>query len=107
MHLPVRAVGGRLMKDLYLDEMAKLPGGYYVRREEGGYRLRRFEPSASAIVDLKLYGGPGEAFEGYVEAFAQELVLQAGGVTGDNIEDALSVMKGLVRDLANHQGGEG
>lgn len=91
------------MKQLQMDEMAKLPGGYYVRKEPGGYRLRRFEPSVNVIADLKLYGSPGEAFEGYVDAFSQELVLQTPGVTPDNIEDALGQMKELVRDLANHQ----
>jgi len=97
------------MRELYMDEMAKLPGGYYIRKEPKGYRLRRYEASASRIIDCKLYDSAGEAFEGYVDAFAQELVLETPGVTPDNIEEALEKMKGLVRDRANHpaEGGGG
>ena len=98
---------GRTGVDLSMDVMEKLPGGFYIKKDEEDYILRRLESDKGLLIDCARYGSYGEAYDGYVEAFALEVVLHAEGVNGDNVEEALEVTKKLIQEFADGYFAEG
>ena len=90
-----------------LEGASRLPGGYYVKDGAEGCELLRYDAATSSVVRCMSCRSPGEAFEGYVKAFAQELVLGMPELEGSRAEEALGIMEMLVRDAANHRKGGG
>lgn len=93
--------------DGILEGASGLPGGYFVKKLAEGYRLMRLDPASSSVIGCAMYPSPGEAYEGYVKAFALELALDAPFVDKGNAEAALREAERLVRDMADHwKGGD-
>ena len=93
--------------DLSMDVMEKLPGGFYIKKDADGYVLRRLEKDRALLIDCGRFDSYGEAYDGYVDAFALEVVLQSEGVDGDNVEEALGEARRLVQEYADEYFSEG
>lgn len=93
--------------DLSMDIMEKLPGGFYIKKDGDSFILRRLEAENRRLVDCGSFESYGEAYGGYIDAFALEVVLQSEGVNGDNVEKALEEAKRLIQEYADEYFAEG